>query len=363
MTVRSRRNFKVLLPAVIAVSVGALIAATHSGPAPLVGDGLQPGQSINALESIELGGISQWVSIRGYDVRNPVLLYLHPGPGTADLALLRNQCPELERHFVVVNWDQRGAGKTFRVADPTEALTITQLIADTHELILYLKQRFGVDKIYLLGFSAGTILGLSIADQYPDDLYAYIGVSQVVQGAEGERLGLEYVQRVARETQNQEASRELAGIDPAYRVDDWYGRLKTQRKWLTKFGGVYRTADSDSREIWLLLKAPEYSLVEKVLWPLGSDRSLKRLWPEVLQVDFIKTVPQINVPIYFFVGRYDYNTPSSLVEAYFTALQAPRGKELIWFEDSAHHLFFDQPEKLTQEIIRVKDVQANQKTR
>jgi len=176
-------------------------------------------------------------------------------------------------------------------------------------------------------------------------------------------LGLEYVQRVAQETQNQEASRELASIDPAYRVGDWYGQLKTQRKWLTKFGGVYHTADSDSREIGLLLKAAEYSLVEKVLWPLGSDRSLKTLWPEVMQVDFIKTVPQVNVPIYFFAGRYDYNTPSSLAEAYFNALQAPRGKELIWFEDSAHHLFFDQPEKLTQEIIRVKDVQASQKTR
>jgi hypothetical protein len=93
MTARSRRKIKLLLPAVIAVSVGALIAATHSGPAPLAGDGLQPEQSINVLEPIELGGQPQWISIRGHDVRNPVLLYLHPGPGTADLALLRNQCP------------------------------------------------------------------------------------------------------------------------------------------------------------------------------------------------------------------------------------------------------------------------------
>jgi pimeloyl-ACP methyl ester carboxylesterase len=271
--------------------------------------------------------------------------------------------PELERHFVVVNWDQRGAGKTFRITDDTEVLTMAQLIDDAHELIVYLKQRLGVDKIYLLGFSAGTILGLSIADQYPDDLYAYIGVSQLVQGAEGERLGLEYVRRVAQETQNQEASRELASIDPAYRVGDWYGQLKTQRKWLTKFGGVYHTADSDSREIGLLLKAAEYSLVEKVLWPLGSDRSLKKLWPEVMQVDFTKTVQHINVPAYFFVGRYDYNTPYALTEAYFNELKAPHGKELIWFEDSAHHLFLDQPAQLTREIIRVKNEQQRRAAR
>jgi pimeloyl-ACP methyl ester carboxylesterase len=198
------------------------------------------------------------------------------------------------------------------------------------------------------------VLGLSIADQYPDDLYAYISVSQLVQSAAGERLGLEYVQRVAQETQNSTASRELANIDPLYRAGDWYAQLKTQRKWLTKFGGVYRTAASDSREIGLLLKAEEYSLVDAVAWVLGSDRSLKTMWPEVMQVDFAQTVKAIDVPTYFFVGRYDYNTPTALTEAYFNTLHAPRGKQLIWFEDSAHHILFDEPAKLTQEIIRVK---------
>jgi pimeloyl-ACP methyl ester carboxylesterase len=354
---------QLLLPAIIVVSLVALVYATRSGPAPLADAGLQPGQSINVLEQIELGGQRQWISIRGYDVRNPLLLYLHPGPGTADLALLRTQCPELERQFVVVNWDQRGAGKSFQVTATTDELSITQLVEDTHDLIRYLKQRFSVDKIYLLGFSAGTILGLSVADKYPDDLYAYIGVSQLVQGAEGERLGLEYVQRVARETQNQVASRELAGIDSTYRAGEWYAQLKTQRKWLTKFGGVYHTADSDSREMWLLLKAEEYSLVEMMGWVLGSDRSLQKLWPEVMQVDFTQTVPEVNVPIYFLAGRYDYNTPSALVAVYFDELKAPRGKELIWFENSAHHLFFDQPELLAEEIIRIKDEQQRREAR
>jgi pimeloyl-ACP methyl ester carboxylesterase len=352
-----------LLPAVIVVSVGAVILVTHSGPAPLSGAAPETGQTINVLEPIELGGERQWISIRGHDVHNPILLYLHPGPGTADLALLRHQCPELERHFVVVNWDQRSAGKSFRLNANSADLTLKQLQEDTHQLIAYLKQRFGVEKIYLLGFSWGTVLGLTSAAQYPDDLYAYISVSQLVQGAEGERLGLEYAQRVAQETQHEAASRELAHIDPTYRSDDWYAQLKTQRQWLTKFGGVYHSADNDSREIWLLLRAEEYSLVETVPWLLGSDRSLRQLWPEVMQVDFTQTVPQVNVPIYFFAGRYDYNTPSALTEAYFNALIAPRGKELIWFEDSAHHLFFDQPEKLAQEIIRVKDEQQRGETR
>jgi len=108
---------------------------------------------INTLEKIELGGEKQWISIRGQSKENPILLFLHGGPGSANLALLRTQCPDLEKHFVVVNWDQRGAGKTYSPTLDKNSLTIEQIVADSHELIIYLKNRFGVEKIYLMGFS------------------------------------------------------------------------------------------------------------------------------------------------------------------------------------------------------------------
>ncbi len=332
-----------------------VVLACWSGPAPLAPGGAE---SINTLEQIELNGVKQWISIRGRDTRNPVLLFLHGGPGSANLALLRTQCPQLEDHFVVVNWDQRGAGKTFASTLNTDSLSVEQMIQDAHQLVTHLKSRLGVGKIYLMGFSWGTALGLSLVDRYPEDFQAYISVSQEVNGREAERLSLDYVRQKARETHNAQALHELEGIDPAYESANWFDQLMTQRKWLLTFGGVYRTRTSYTHEVRLLLKSREYSLAESALWPLGSARSLRRMWPELMQLDFSQTVRQVRVPIYFFVGRHDMNTPYPLIEKYYDHLSAPADKGLVWFEDSAHSILIDQPDKIAQEIIEVKQKQS-----
>jgi pimeloyl-ACP methyl ester carboxylesterase len=145
----------------------------------------------------------------------------------------------------------------------------------------------------------------------------------------------------------------LEGIDHAYESADWLNQLMTQRKWLLKLGGVYHTRTSYTHEVLLLLKSREYSLVESALWTLGSARSLQRMWPELMRLDFSQTVRQVQVPVYFFVGRYDMNTPYPLIEKYYAHLSAPAGKELVWFEDSAHSILIDQPDKIAQELIRV----------
>jgi len=155
----------------ISLGILFLTLAFWSGPAPL-----QAEDGINRLEQVELGGVKQWISMRGINRRAPVLLFLHGGPGSANLAKLRLQVPELEKHFVVVNWDQRGAGKSFSPGFDPSALSREQLVSDAHELVLYIKERFGVEKIYLMGFSWGTVLGLSLVDQYPDDFAAFIRV-------------------------------------------------------------------------------------------------------------------------------------------------------------------------------------------
>jgi pimeloyl-ACP methyl ester carboxylesterase len=264
--------------------------------------------------------------------------------------------------MVVVNWDQRGTGKTYATT-ARDPLSIEQIVADTHELVVYLKERFGVEKIYVMGFSWGTVPGLLVVDRYPEDFYAYLSLSQIVDGLEQERLSLEYVRQVARETDNQKALAELDTIDPAYQSADWYSQLTTQRKWLTRFGGVYHTRTTYSHEAMMLLKASEYSLVDFAFWPLGSSHSLKQVWPELMQLDFVETVPKVQIPVYFFVGRHDSNTPSALIEGYFDQLDAPAGKKLTWFEESAHSILFDEPEKLTQEIIRIVKEQEHTKTR
>ena len=334
-------------------SLSAALAALAfwSGPAPLHAP--QGAQPINALERVTLGGTRQWISIRGHDKGNPVLLFLHGGPGSANLGKLRLQCPELERHFVVVTWDQRGAGKS-QAAFDADTLTVEQIVSDTHELIVMLKQRFGVDGVYLMGFSWGTVPGLLAAARYPEDLHAYIGAGQIVNYAEGERQSLVYVQGVARERNDAEALQALSAIDPAYTTADWYDQLMTQRKWLLKYGGVYHTADSYAHEALMLLRAREYSLVDFTLWPGASARSLKTFWPALMPLDLAEMVPEVQVPVYLFSGRHDWNSPYPLVEDYFAQLRAPAGKDLIWFEDAAHDIFFDQPGQVVEALRRIK---------
>lgn len=323
----------------------------HSGSAPL-----QAEDGINSLEQVKLGGVKQWISIRGTNAHNPVLLFLHGGPGSANIAKLRIQVPELEKHFVVVNWDQRGAGKSFSLGTDPAVLSREQLVSDAHELVGILKQRFNVDKIYLMGFSWGTVLGLSLASRYPDDYAAFISISQEVDFSEGEVLSLKYVRDNAQKTGNTEAVAELASVNPSYTSPDWQTQLSIQRKWLLYFGGVYRTTNSFSHELWMLLKAPEYSVAEAALWPLGSSRSLKQMWQELMKINFFDEAPIIRCPVYFFVGRYDYNSPWELTESYYQKVNAPAGKRLIWFENSAHDIMFDEPEQLTQEVLKVLEV-------
>jgi pimeloyl-ACP methyl ester carboxylesterase len=331
------------------IVLGVLVCRFH--PAPL----LNPGpDGINELRQVELGGLKQWISIRGRDVRNPILLFLHGGPGSANLAKLRIECPALEDQFVVVSWDQRGAGKTHTLRVAEGGLTLEQLREDARQLVNYLRGRFGGRKIYLMGFSWGTALGLMTVRDHPEDFLGYIGVSQIVNYAAGERLSLEYVRRIARETNNRKAAEELAGIDPAYRSADWYPQLMLERGWLLKFGGVYRSADNYAHEMRMLLGASEYSFLDFAWWPTGSDLSLRTLWPGLMSLNLSDAAPRIEVPVFFLAGRFDANAPTELTQAFFERLQAPQGKQMIWFEESAHDIFFDQPDKLVEELTRIK---------
>ncbi len=337
---------------VILIIVLLVLLTSWYGPArPPVPGG------ISRLEQVELGGVRQWISIRGADPHAPVLLFLHGGPGSANIAKLRLQVPELEQHFVVVNWDQPGAGKSTALNFDYGRLSIERMVSDAHELVMLLKSRFGVEKIYLMGFSAGTIIGLELASRYPQDFHAYIAVSQIVSPVEGERLSLEFVREAARRAGNAKASAELAAIDPAYTSEDWYHQVSIERSWLLHFGGVYHRSDSYSHEIRMLLQAQEYSFFDFCLWSSAMSRSLKQMWSEVMKVDFFTTVPELHVPVYFFAGRHDYNTPTELVERYSRQLVDPAGKHLVWFDNSAHDLFFDEPDRLVTETLAVLEAQ------
>ena len=307
---------------------------------------------IETLEPVVLGEVEQWISIRGTNTENPVLLFLHGGPGGSALPKLRHYHQDLEEHFTLVNWDQRGAGKSYSSQIPEDSFTIDQFVSDTHQLTLQLMERFETEKIYLMGHSWGTVIGMKAVYQRPELYHAYFGTAQVVNPARGESISYYYTLESAYADNNKKAVEELRTAGPAqYEIDDtFWDKLLVQRKWLSYYGGaVYNNKNlfPDS----LNLFAPEYSLMDFFNLKRGNQSSVHHLWDELLTVNLTEQVPEVEVPVYFLTGRHDYIVPFELVEEYYHLLKAP-SKELIWFENSAHSPIFEEIELFQQILIQ-----------
>ncbi len=309
--------------------------------------------SVASIQKVELGGIDQYIMIRGKDINNPILLFLHGGPGYAQISFARKYQEELEDSFIVVNWDQRGSGMSYSSDIPKESMNREQFIEDTKELIEYLCKMYDKENIYLAGHSWGSELGLYVIDQYPEKVAAFISIGQVVNGLENEVVSYDFVVEKAKENNDKKALEDLKRIGrPPYKniVRD----TMTQRKWLDKYGGVERKVNTLNDIILSSLFSPEYTGIDGLKLALGSKFTADTMWGHNEDVDFIRDLPEVKVPIYFCAGRYDYNTPSILTEDYFNHIIAPE-KEIIWFEESAHFPHLEEPEKFAQLAIRIKE--------
>lgn len=309
--------------------------------APFIDGSGQPlHDSIASLERVMLGGVDQSILIRGRNVANPVLLYLHGGPGTSELGMLRqHNMPTLEQHFTVVVWDQRGAGMSYAARNPESGMTVEQFIADTHELTLLLCQRFHQSKIYLVGHSWGSALGGLTVNRYPDLYYAYVGVGQVVDMRAGERISYAWTLAQAEKTGDMRSVAKLKAIGPPPYLGKFLAKLMAQRKILGRYGGEVHGNPNGGTFILLrgLLWAREYSWRDRINSVCGILVGIRLMWPQILDIDLMAQAPELKVPVYFLEGRYDYEAPAVLAEQYFEALKAPR-KTLIWFERSAHFI-------------------------
>ncbi len=312
-------------------------------------------QSVNSLEKVTLGGMEQWILVQGNDVSNPVLLVLHGGPGYAMLPLFHEHNAGLEDHFTIVNWDQRGAGRSYSANIPVLSMNLNRFLQDANELTQILKERFGQEKIYLLGHSWGTVLGMHMVKQFPDKYYAFIGVGQVVDVIENEQLAYDWALNKAHEEQNIKAIRALTFIG---RPDD-NGRYPRSGDfgyditlhWVSFFGGsLWGKHGSQEIENWLLTTEEYKGIWGKKLekgWNFSTALFYdKNFW----FLDFRQSVIDVKCPVYFLMGVHDYETPVELVEDYFNILKAP-SKEIVWFDNSAHFPFYEEPDKFNSVMV------------
>jgi pimeloyl-ACP methyl ester carboxylesterase len=346
----------VLLPVLLLAAVIAYLLLSQYGKSQLYIFNQSRDQQttpVNILEPLRIGDANQWISIRGNNLENPMLLYLHGGPGSANLSFLRQTVPELERSYLVVSWDQPGAGKSGGIRFDHASLTVDRIVRDAHQLLLHLRKRFPGKRVCLLGFSSGSLLALKLAQRYPDHIAQVFTVGQVVNYERAEALSLEYAKTIAGKQGNPAALAQLEEIDPSYSSPGWFKQLNTQRKWLSQYGGISRTRTGTAYEADQVARANEYAYLDFFAWRRNRSRSMQALWPELMRVNLFQSIPSLPVPVTILAGRYDYETPSKLVEEYFKALQAPQGKKLVWFDNSAHAIFFDEPQKLIEELTNL----------
>ena len=310
---------------------------------------------VERLEKVRIGEIDQWVSIRGADRRNPVLLYIHGGPGYVSIPMSWWFSRGLEEYFTVVQWDQRATGKTYLLTDPAKiapTLTRERMIADTEEIAAWARKEFGKDKIFVLGHSWGSFLGLQLAERHPEWLYAYIGVCQLIDGPESERRGWRFAMNAARREGNAEAERELEAIAPygaagqTIPIKDIY----VERKWVGYYGGVMAYRRDNSADGDLAQLSPDYSDQEiGHIWD-GNKFATPYLLPEVVALDLTKT-NKLAVPLVLFEGRHDQNVNSEVAATWFDTVKAP-DKHLVSFEHSGHIPMTEEPGKFLLSLVR-----------
>lgn len=300
---------------------------------------------IDTSEWVEVNGDLQNIRIRTQNIENPVLLFLHGGPGLCDRhAILKSQSG-LSDTFTMVMWDQRGSGKSIHKEKDVQAYNVETFIEDTVSMVAYLYEKFGKKKIIVSGHSWGSVLGVMAAARCPERIAAYIGVGQFVDGVKNEEISYRFCMEEAMRRGDKKAVEELKKIPPKGGIYPGSG-LMTQRAYVTRYGGGnWKQRDNGLKAVVLpLVRSGEYKIREVIPYLRGSMKITDVLWEKLVKGDWVKEISRLEVPVLITSGRHDYQIPATVAEAWYEKLEAPC-KEWVWFEESAHTPQHEEPQK------------------
>jgi pimeloyl-ACP methyl ester carboxylesterase len=311
-------------------------------------------KGIDEEKFVSIGGIEQWVTIRGEDRNNPVLLFLHGGPGEATNMWSFPFFAPWEKQFTVVQWDQRGAGRTFGKSGPSIAPTVTleRMTRDGIELSEYLCNRLGKRKIILVAHSFGTLLGLRMVQQQPDLYVAYVGTGQVADETQNYRVAYQALLAEAEARGNSQAIQELKSVgQPPYNSSKGY---QVQRRWSNRFEGADKFLPAT---LGLSLEAPGYSVQDLDDLLAGEIFSADQLVPQTRSATMKDLGLKFAVPMFFFQGTKDSSTPSVLARRYLELIQAPQ-KDFVPITGGHFAVFMNSEEFLNQLLTHVAPLAA-----
>jgi pimeloyl-ACP methyl ester carboxylesterase len=319
--------------------------AGRTPPFRTAAGGIVP-ESVAEAGCCRLGGVDQWVMIRGQNLANPPLIHLHGGPGFSETRLYRHFNADLEKRFTVVYWDQRGAGKSFDRSIPRSSMTVEQFIADLDELVDTVCARVGQEQVVLHGHSWGSALGVLYASRHPQRVAAYVGTGQIGDWPAAESASYAYAVAAAERRNHRRALEGLRAIGPPpYPASSVF----KERTWVQRLDGHL-----SPKALWKLARIvfgdTESSVLDLPNQVRGFRFTMNAMWDEVSALNLLVAAPALQIPVFFLLGRHDHWVPPETSVAYFDVLSAP-SKELVWFDQSGHEPFMDEPAKFNDAVI------------
>ncbi|MDD3036587.1 alpha/beta hydrolase [Bacteroides sp.] len=299
---------------------------------------------------MKIGGIKQGYFIRSENERNPVILFLHGGPGSPELPMIKDT--QLEQYFTVCYWDQRGAGMTFSSDTDPATMTIDQFVEDTRQMTDSLRKWYGMEKIYLMGHSWGSYLGIKTIEKYPELYHAYIGIGQVCNQLESERQAYDYIVSEARKADDKKTIEAFELYDKY--ADDFPSNdylLKVRTNSMNKYGVGIKHKDISMFDIAIdLLYYRGYTLEDKLNYLQGTMFSLNNMFHRIIEDNLFETSTRFEIPVYILQGKYDYQVSYQLAKEYSDSIDAPK-KDFFTFEESAHSPNLEEPQRFV-EIVK-----------
>jgi pimeloyl-ACP methyl ester carboxylesterase len=302
-----------------------------------------------------LGGSKQVVTVRGADRANPILLYIHGGPGAAESPFAWAFERPWEDFFTVVQWDQRGAGRSYLLNDPqtlAPTMTLDRIRDDAIELIELLRHRYGRQKVFVLGHSFGSVIGMKVSAKRADLVDAYMGMGQYIDTEAGEAASYAWTLDQAKRDGNVDAVRELEALQP-YPGDTTIEKIDAERKWANHYGGLFwRHSDGDFY-FHLARISPEYTPDQRAAYDKASQFSTELLEKQLKGLSF-RPIKQLDCPVYMLLGRHDGLTPAAVAAGWLDNVRAPK-KGAFWFENSAHMAMIEEPGRVLAALLKIRD--------
>ncbi|MCR2806423.1 alpha/beta hydrolase [Paenibacillus soyae] len=333
---RKTKTFVSIILVLVAIIGAALVFPTWT-------PSIKGENGIAALEQMKVNGAWHEVMIRGADRNNPIVIFVHGGPGCSEIPYVRKYQETLEEHFTIVHYDQRGSGKSFRFGEDYSNVTAGVLVEDLLSLTDYLTDRLGQSKAILIGHSYGTYIGMQAAASAPEKYAAYIGIGQVADHHASELDSFAYVLEQASAAGDQSDVSKLEAI----REDIEAGLERTPRSLIRKYGGAARLINDNRDYVEGFLLNREYNLLDVIRYARGIAESQDTLLEEEAESPITSLVKKLELPVYFVMGEFDYMTSTNAAKAYFDELDAS-DKTFIVYEHSAHYPQFEEEERFAE---------------